>query len=148
MVHLRVLFYGGILEVPMTKIGSATGGIQPPFSDVDSNQPTKTTTTEAPVQKTAPTAADATNASEAKGVMNSAAELMKKKLQEGVKLQSGQAPESKTAPSPHTQPLHPAADVPVSRPHPSLKLNINDGGRPQTLINEKPAARLTEEEKK
>jgi hypothetical protein len=136
----------------MTKIGSATGGITPPISNDYSNQQVQPAKTEAPPQKTIPPAADTASASDAKGVMNSTADLMKKKLQDGLnpsQLKAGEAPPSKIDSSHPHAPLHPATpSPPPSHPHPPLDLNITVSGTPKTLINEKPAASHTEEKEK
>jgi hypothetical protein len=145
----------------MTKIGSSTGGIRPPISNDNSNTQAQPSKMEAPMEKFAPTVADTGSASDAKGVMNSQAELMKAKLQENLKTagDAGKAIPEKWSPAPHpSAPIHPdvhlpgvampekIAPHPSSPPHPDVQLYSS--APPSKLVNENPAAHLTEEKDK
>ena len=68
----------------MTKIGSPGGPIKPPMPEFENKQ-VSLNVKEALPDKIMPQTANPSSATEAKGVMNSNAELMKAKLQENLK---------------------------------------------------------------
>ena len=131
----------------MTKIGSPTGGIRPP--DFESNKPSAANPKiEAPISKTTlDHPVNPGSATEAKSIQNTQGELMKKKLEEGLKSSPnvGVAPGEKFSPSPHGGPGPHGRPAPV---HPVIDLHITSAGAPNVLVNDQPAKRLEDEKKK
>ncbi len=99
----------------MTKIGSPGGPIKPSMPEFENNQTTPSVK-EALPEKITPQPGNPSSATEAKGVMDSQAELMKVKLQGNLKTagDAGTAIPDKWSPPHPSAPLHPDINLPGS----------------------------------